>query len=87
MNEIWATWTFDVFEIIFFQAKSSRHERSWSPANKWDLSKNYFLEKLLLKSELSALEKSVTFSGKPNYFPQYISPSCYCIGAAVRIFI
>ena len=86
MNEIWATWIFDVFKIIFFQSLHDTKDGD-TPANKWDLFKNYFLEKLLLKSVLSALEKCVAFSGKPNWFPQYISPSCYCTEAAVHIFI
>ena len=61
---------------IFF--KQSRHDAKDgnTPANKWDLFKNYFLGKLLLTSALNTLENSITFSGKPNWFPQYINPPC-----------
>ena len=61
---------------IFF--KQSRHDTKDgnTPANKWDLFKNYFLGKLLLTSALNILENSITVSGKPNWFPQYINPPC-----------
>ena len=42
------------------------------PANKWDRFKNYFLEKLLLASVLSALGNFLILSGKPDWLSLFL---------------
>ena len=57
MNELWATFfKFDfwfIWKKIFFKQSSHDMKDGDTPANKWDIFKNYFLGKLLLTSVLS----------------------------------
>ena len=57
-------WFLKYLKYFFF--KQSRHDTKEgdTPANKWDLFKNYVLEKVLLTSAINALEIFMTFSGK-----------------------
>ena len=68
-----------IIEIIVTYEWSSSYFNFWciwnkifSPANKWDLFKNYFLEKLLLTGVLSDLENFVTFSRKPDRLSPFL---------------
>ena len=61
MNEVRATSIFGVCEIFFFASEQIR------------LFQEYFLEELLLTNVLSALENSVTFSGKPDRLSPFLS--------------
>ena len=58
-------------KYIFFKQSRLNAKDGNTPANKTDLFKNYFLEKLLLTSVLSVLESFLTLSGKPDWLKPF----------------